>query len=142
MTQKTFNWLWLAGVAFAALATISCASSSSAAMTAVPSEVWLKEENNGQRVQLRASQLLGINLEGNPGTGYSWQVATINSGILQQVGEIEFKSDSTMPGAPARMLLRFKVVGKGEGELKLNYVRPWEKDQSPVKTFSVTVVTQ
>ncbi len=135
--------LTLTALAVALLAT-ACASSATSGATAVPAELWLKEENNGQRVQVNASQTLGIDLESIPGTGYSWQVAAVDQNILQQIGEPEFKNDASpnRVGGPARQLMRFKVGGKGETKLELVYTRPWEKDQPPAKTWSVTIAVQ
>jgi inhibitor of cysteine peptidase len=105
-------------------------------------EIWLTEVNAGERVQVSTGQVLGINLEANPSTGYLWEVSAINPNILQQTGEPEFKSDSKLVGAPARQLIRFNVVAPGESRLELVYHRPWEKDRPPARSFSVTVSAQ
>ncbi len=105
-------------------------------------ETWLTEVNAGQRVQVSTGEVLGINLEANPSTGYSWEVSATNRGILQQMGEPEFKTDSNLVGAPARELIRFKVIAPGECKLELIYHRPWEKDTPPERSFSVDVTAQ
>ncbi len=105
-------------------------------------ETWLTEVNAGQRVQVRTGEVLGINLGSNPSTGYSWEVSATNPGILQQIGEPEFKTDLKLMGAPARELIRFKVIATGECKLELIYHRPWEKDTPPARSFSVDVMAQ
>ncbi len=146
MMRKLLERTLRAGMALAAcviaLLVAGCATSATSGATAVPGELWLKEENNGQRVAVNAGQTLGVDLESIPGTGYSWQVKSIDEKILQQVGEPEFKNDASANrvGGPARQLMRFKIGGKGETKLELVYTRPWEKDQPPAKTWSVTVV--
>jgi inhibitor of cysteine peptidase len=105
-------------------------------------ETWLTEVKAGQRVQVSTGQVLGINLEANPSTGYLWEVSAINPNILQQTGEPEFKSDSKLVGAPARQLIRFNVIAPGECRLELIYHRPWEKDTPPARSFSVDVTAQ
>ncbi len=105
-------------------------------------ETWLTEANAGQRVQVSTGEVLGINLEANPSIGYSWEVSATNPGILHQTGEPEFKSDSNLVGAPARELIRFKVIAPGECKLELIYHRPWEKDTPPERSFSVDVTAQ
>gem|GEM_PF-2750501 len=110
--------------------------------TPVPPEIWLTEENNGQRIELVEDQLLGLKLRANPSTGYRWDVIAVNESILQQVGKTEFEQDSLLPGAPARQIFRFKVVGQGEGNLGLFYRRPWVKDEAPAGEFSVQVSGQ
>ena len=138
MSDKHPNRLVLPGMILAALAVALFAE----ACTPTPTEATVTEANNGQRVQVSSGQVLSINLEANPSTGYSWQVSAISSNILQQTGDPEFKSDSTLVGAPGKQLIRFKVIAKGEGKLELVYHRPWEKDTPPERTFSVNVTAQ
>ncbi len=126
--------------ACAALAVLqACTTTTESAATAAPSERAIAEGNAGQTIQLKVGDTLVVTLEGNISTGYSWEVATINSQALQQVGESEFKSNTDMPGSPGHQTMRFKAIAKGQGELKLVYHRPWEKDVAPIKTYSVTV---
>ncbi len=127
-----------------ALVVAGCATAATSGATAVPAELWLKEEKSGQRVAVRAGQMLGVDLESIPGTGYSWQVSVVDQNILQQIGEPEFKNDASpnRVGGPSRQLMRFNVSGKGETKLELVYKRSWEKDQPPAKTWSVTIVAR
>jgi inhibitor of cysteine peptidase len=138
ITPKRSSWIAPSGTILAALAIALFAG----ACAASPSEAVITEANDGQRVQLSSGQVLSVNLTANPSTGYSWEVSAINAEILQQMGDPEFKSDSTLVGAPGKQLIRFKVVAKGEGKLELVYHRPWEKDTPPERTFSVNVTAQ
>ncbi len=144
LLERTFRVGMTLVACVVALLVAGCATSATSGATAVPAELWLKEENNGQRVEVRTGQMLGIDLESIPGTGYSWQVKSVDEKILQQQGEPEFKNDTSANrvGGPSRQLMRFKIGGKGETKLELVYVRPWEKDQPPEKTWTVTVVVQ
>lgn len=138
MTRLDSNRIVLPGLILAALAVMLL----TAACTSTPSEMTVTEANNGQAVQVNSGQTLTVNLEANPSTGYSWEVSAINANILQQAGDPEFKSDSTLVGAAGKQLLHFKVLAKGEGKLELVYHRPWEKDKPPERTFSINVTAQ
>jgi inhibitor of cysteine peptidase len=113
------------------------------AATAAPppaAEKTINEANHGQRVEVNG-ELLVVNLEGNPSTGYGWQVQGLDGAVLRQVGQPEWVSapGQAKPGAPATQVLRFAGVARGATTLNLAYVRPWEKDARPAKTYSVQV---
>jgi inhibitor of cysteine peptidase len=102
----------------------------------------LTEKNDGQNVQMSNGQQLVVTLEGNPTTGYTWEVDTIDQAILKQIGEPEFKASSGALGAGGLMTLQFQAVSQGETPLRLVYHRPWEQDIAPEKTFEVNVVVK
>ena len=112
-----------------------------AALTACgsASEVNLDANDNGSQVELQSDQTLVISLEGNPTTGYTWEVAELDEGVLRQVGETEFESESDALGSGGVQILRFEAVNSGQTDLELVYHRSWE-DEEPVETFSVQVV--
>jgi inhibitor of cysteine peptidase len=106
------------------------------------SEVYLDREEDGSRVELSAGQVLAISLESNPTTGYRWEVAEADDGILRQVGEAEFQPQSDLIGAPGVEILRFEAAATGQTTLDLVYHRPWEKGVEPLETFSVEVTVR
>ena len=114
-----------------------------AALTACGSanEVKLDAGDNGSQVELNTDQTLVISLDGNPTTGYTWEVAELDKGVLVQVGETEFEPDSDAVGAGGMQVLRFEVVNSGQTDLELVYHRSWE-DEDPADTFSVQMVVR
>lgn len=110
------------------------------------SEINMDVNSNGTQKELACGQTLSITLESNPSTGYSWQVTEVDKAVLHQSGGPEFKSSSAnnppMPGAGGTETFRFETIGTGTTTLKLVYVRPWEKDVPPVKTFTVQVAVR
>ena len=112
-----------------------------AALTAcgASNEVNLDANDNGSQVELKSDQTLVISLEGNPTTGYTWEVAEMDEGVLRQVGETEFEPESDALGSGGVQILRFEVVNSGQTDLDLVYHRSWE-DEEPLETFSVQVV--
>ena len=89
-------------------------------------------------VSLEEGEQLTITLPGNPSTGYSWVVTTINPALLAQIGEPEFSTGSDLVGSGGTMTFRFETTGTGQDALQLDYLRPWE-DVLPVDTYRVTV---
>lgn len=104
--------------------------------------------DNGGTITLKQGRELKVTLEGNPSTGFGWQVAD-DSGVLEQVGEPVFdesqsKSGSSEPvvGAAGNQVFTFKTIKAGSGELRLEYKRSWETTVPPEKTYAVTVTVE
>jgi inhibitor of cysteine peptidase len=106
-------------------------------------EVKASVDDAGREKQLKKGQTLVVTLEGNPTTGYSWEVAEpLDEQVLRQVGEPEFKSESDALGAGGVQILRFEAVNAGRTTLKLAYRRPWEEDVEPLETYSIQIVVR
>jgi C1A family cysteine protease len=104
-----------------------------------PQEIQVTEPENGRTVELNG-EVLVLNLESNPSTGYGWQVREMNPGILRQLEATEWIPDTPGKlGGPGTEVLRFAAVGKGRARLDLVYTRPWETAASPAKSFSLEV---
>jgi len=104
--------------------------------------VTLTEKDNGRTVKLTSGQNLQIILSGNPTTGYSWNIVSIDQAVLKQVGKKEYKPESNRIGADGDATFLFKTTGRGKTILKLAYFRVWEKDVPYEKMFTVTLLVQ
>src|ERR1700754_236756 len=74
----------IAASAVLALAIAGCASS---APQAEPVEVTVGAAQAGQTVSVGANALLRVKLEGQPSTGYVWQLDQGDETVLQKLGE-------------------------------------------------------
>lgn len=92
-------------------------------------------------VQLNAGDVLLVQLDGNPSTGYTWERVEPLAGALQPLEEPEFAPAKNLPGAPGRITLRY-LAASCSARLELVYHRPWETDTPPVATFSVVVLVK
>ena len=102
----------------------------------------LHEGDAGSTVELGVGDTMDVVLEGNPTTGFSWETAALDASVLKQLGEPEFKPDTSLIGAGGKFTFRFEAVAPGQTLLQLVYHRPWETDVPPANTFEVTVVVQ
>jgi inhibitor of cysteine peptidase len=101
----------------------------------------LTDADNGKQISMRPGEILTLTLESNPTTGYSWQVMELDSAVLTQEGDPEYKQSSGaegLVGAGGTETFRFKAVGSSETTLELGYMRPWES-VPPVETFTIQV---
>lgn len=103
------------------------------------SSMVVDEAMNGQTVKVKVGDTISLQIAGNITTGYSWQVAEIDTTILQQVGDPDYKTDSSLTGAGGMYTFKFKAVYGGTTTLKLNYLRTYETNTAPIKTYDLTV---
>jgi C1A family cysteine protease len=132
---------WTAAFCLMMVLLVSLGGVTSAALApagAGPQEIQVTERDNGRAVDLNG-EVLVLNLESNPSTGYGWQAAGLDAQILRQVDATEW-----VPNTPGKLggsgtqVLRFAAVGKGQATLNLVYARPWET-AAPAKSFSLEV---
>lgn len=100
------------------------------------------DEDNGGRVEMKVGGTLEIELESNPTTGYTWQVIESGAGVLEQTGASDYTSDSEGEGAVGvggTETFTFEAIAAGEVTLELAYMRPWETEEEPADTFTLTV---
>jgi len=132
MSGTNFGKLaWMSFTLLLALASAGCGAR----------ETNLTAVDNGGQVTLSPGQALTISLESNPTTGYGWQVVEMDSAILQQTGEPEYKQASgaeDLVGAGGVETLRFEALAAGETTLTLGYMRSWESNP-PIETFTMQV---
>ena len=94
---------------------------------------------DGTQMSLSVGDRLEVALAGNPTTGYSWEIASVDESVILADGEPSFRADSNQVGAGGTMTLAFDAVGAGTTVLELVYQRPFE-DAPPAETFTVTLV--
>jgi len=102
----------------------------------------LEADDNERQVELTNGQTLAIALDSNPTTGYGWYVVECDESILRQQGEPKYKAESRRVGAGGTETLRFQAAAPGQTILVLGYLRPWEKDVDPIKSYRVEVVVR
>jgi inhibitor of cysteine peptidase len=96
----------------------------------------------GGQVTLAVRQELGLQLQANVTTGYSWAVVPPVPDVLTVVdsGTYHAATDSEpRAGAGGTTSFVFLAVKPGKGVLQLAYRRPWERDVTPDRTVRVDV---
>ncbi|MGB3458808.1 MAG: lamin tail domain-containing protein [Halobacteriota archaeon] len=104
------------------------------------SPTYANESNNNTTINVTTGRFLVITLEGNPTTGYTWEVTEpLDELVLEQIGGIVDVPESNLIGAGGVQIATFEVVGAGNATIKMVYHQPWETEVEPVDTFTVNV---
>lgn len=102
----------------------------------------LRDDAHGTTQTVRQGDEIVVKLRGNPTTGYTWYVATVDEAVLRQVGDADFDPDSDADGAAGVVTLRFEAVERGVTPLELVYRRENEQDSEASRRWQVTVVVE
>ena len=100
------------------------------------------ETENGKTIEMNAGDTLKISLAGNPTTGYNWYVSSVDTQVLNQVGDPSFVASSNAMGAGGFINLTFQAPMAGKTSLQLQYKRIWEPGINPLQTYSLTIVVK
>lgn len=103
-------------------------------------------EQAGQTITVPVNQRFAVELVGVPTAGYVWAPATLPN-FVTRAGEasgntIAEQSQPGYAGGNHWEVLMFVATAPGTGELVLEQRRPWEENEPPAQTFTVTIAAQ
>jgi len=109
--------------------------------TALPKDVQLTEDGLAcdSGTELNVGDTLILILNGNPSTGYTWDVGFYVHPVVEPLGEPKYQPDSNLLGASGKYTFRFLAVGEGQATLRMIYHRPKDENMSVLKICDVTV---
>lgn len=102
----------------------------------------LTEKDDGHSQEIQIGDVLEVLLDGNPTTGYIWELGKSEGPVLNQKGEPEYQALTRLIGSGGTYAFRFEAVQVGETSIELIYHRTFEKDVPPAKTFKIKVIVQ
>ena len=112
--------------------------------TSVEEAVSVDADDDGGEVTLAIGDLLVVNLDSNPTTGYGWSLAVDGEVDVLAVAGNEFIApealDPPLVGQGGVEVWAFQAVAEGEGTISMEYVRSWEQGVEPADTFSLNIV--
>lgn len=102
----------------------------------------INEEQNGGIVAMIVDDVVRIQIEGNPTTGFTWEPENLDTRLLAQIGERKFTPNNHLQGGEGVFAFTFKALKPGVTHLRLIYHRTFEKDIPPARVFDVVVDIQ
>jgi inhibitor of cysteine peptidase len=95
----------------------------------------------GTTVDVDTGATLRIRLEGNPTTGYEWEVSAVDASVLRYE-DTDFNADSDAEGSGGIVTLTFEAVASGATLLELIYRPPGQPPSGSQQRYAVTVRVQ
>lgn len=80
-----------------------------------------------QSARMKVGEQLEVMLDGNPTTGYNWQLTDFHEGILRLEKDEYIAGNRLLTGAPGKFRWIFRALAPGSIKLEFRYFRPWEK---------------
>jgi predicted secreted protein len=101
----------------------------------------LTEEDDGRTIHIRSGHLINLCLNGNPSTGYSWNLEELDQEMVRPLCKASIPSNTGLLGAPEELKWFFQAASIGETTMVLRYYRTWEgpDTESPTLTLHVVV---
>ena len=101
------------------------------------SEIVLRRSDLGRPIDIRQGDVIVLELEENPSTGYSWELVDLPAFVTVAESSHETTGPPAM-GAPGLRRIRVLAVGTGEGTIEGHLRRPWDR-ANVAESFSVPV---
>lgn len=92
----------------------------------------------GETILVKEDERFAVVLEGNPSTGYTWQVSA-DEHYLELLAQ-EFEPHGQGVGAGGKEVFRFRALGPGQATIACEYRRPWDRTARDVASFEVDIV--
>jgi predicted secreted protein len=112
----------------------------------VPVKKMVKTETRKENEQIRfvvmaeEGKEFTVRLSANRTTGYQWRPAgSLDERVVKLVRSEYVVFDPGRVGGGGEEIWTFLAAGRGDTEITMEYIRPWEKGQHPVKTATIKV---
>jgi inhibitor of cysteine peptidase len=103
-------------------------------------EITVNDTKNNSQIIIKKGNILIVELLTNPGTGYSWQIIKNDPDQLKPLGDSILKPLGTeASGASENQVFQFSAQNLGSTVLELHYLRLWERNILPLKTYQIKV---
>jgi len=102
--------------------------------------VMITQAQNQGKVRVKKDASFQVLLNANPTTGFDWRILSYDSTIIEVKHKSFIKSYTQRMGAPGKQVFKFKAIAAGATDLRLIYVRPWERATSEADSFRVQII--
>lgn len=100
------------------------------------------ERQNGKSIGVKNGDIFKVRLKANPTAGYFWSVNIQDEKIVTQDQNYQYESDSNLIGAGGKVVFSFRALLPGKDELTLRYLRPFEDNVAPLKTYKLSIISK
>lgn len=97
-------------------------------------------EDSGSTVNMSVDGVFEVDLSGNASTGYTWQIVSFDSTVIEQVGDPVFVPKDDKIGSGGIVTFKFSTIANGETTLLMVYKRKWEEHKLHDKVYEMKIV--
>ena len=94
-------------------------------------------QDDDKEISARAGETFVVALEGNPTTGYQWELSEDREEF--SLVEKDYAQPGPAIGAATKERFVIKAVKSGSAKLIFKYKRPWETEVLDTKTFRLNI---
>lgn len=98
--------------------------------------------DSDRTVHCKPGGVVQITLDSNVTTGYSWKLVPLEARAVEQTSQEYIAPKTPAAGAGGKEIWKFTARAAGQAVIRLQYVRPWETNVPPARTFQVTVIVK
>ena len=103
---------------------------------------YFSQEDNQTRQTIYVGDSVQVVLEGNPTTGFTWELSQNDEDLLALQGEPEYQAKQDIPGSSGVFTFTFLSQKSGTVELEFIYHRPFEEGIAPLSEYMLTLDIQ
>ena len=100
----------------------------------------LTQADNGKSVTVRQGDVVSIQLEENPTTGFQWAVDHLDAETLELTSSDYTRPSSAVMGSGGERTFSLTAKKPGTAPVALKLWREWQGESSVTDRFNVTVV--
>ena len=105
-------------------------------------DITITKTDNGKSLYFKKGSQFSVVLDGNPTTGFSWYVTSLDTTIAAQTGAYDYQANTNLLGSPGKFTFKFHVKEAGSTILKFHYFRSFEKNVAPVDSFYINIIVK
>jgi len=90
-------------------------------------------------IEITLGQTITISLKSIPSTGYVWKTE-YDTNMIELIKPPKFIPHSPAIGAGGEEIFEFRVKQFGETQIKMKYIREWERTPRDIKLFNVYII--
>jgi predicted secreted protein len=103
-------------------------------------KITVSKKDSGESLELHPDDVLQIELQGTPSTGFWWHFESLDTGYLELITEeTRDISPGKIEGGPVLGIWQLRARKVGTTMLEMAYYRPWEAVESARGRFSLIV---
>jgi inhibitor of cysteine peptidase len=105
-------------------------------------EVVISQADQGNTVEVQQGDLIVIQIDENPTTGYRWELGSYGQQVVEFVdSDYQSPTGAGMGGGGTRSF-RFRASTAGRSTIQLRLRRSWEPEDAFLETFDVNISVQ